>query len=371
MTEPGGGAMWEQVASLPALLRDETGPMESRLRLALATPEIYRLHRVVLLGSGDSHAAALALAPAFAAWSGLPVQAVTAMEGARYLTLGPRPGGVLVVAISNSGEAARVVEAAEQLVARGALVMAMTAAPNGSLAKAAGRVLDVSIAPSRPAPGVRSFLAALLGLALLAIRAGEVKMRMTMDEAQALRKAIAGLAGPMEETIATCRRRLPALAASWSEFTTADIVGSGPEFGVAAYAAAKLIEAAGIHAAPQDAEEFHHLNYYVARRRQTPVVLFQPAGSAAASRLAELRTYLERLDRPRLWIGEGDAEGPNLLRLPTAPALLAPMLETGPAAALAAEWASAAGTTPFRGFVEPWEGGRGSAIVRNSHRLGS
>jgi glucosamine--fructose-6-phosphate aminotransferase (isomerizing) len=373
MTEPSCGALWDQVQSLPDLLTNETWPMEARLRLALSTPEIYRLRRIVLVGSGDSHAAALACAHAMAQLTGLPVQALTAMEGARYLptALGPRLDDVLVVAISNSGEAARVVEAAEQLAARGVLVVALTAAPQSSLAKAVGRVLDVTIAASRPAPGVRSYVAALVGLSLLAIRMAEVRMRITMDAAQARRKAIVDLAAPVAAAVQASRAFLPALARAWSSYTTADVIGSGPELGTAAYAAAKLIEAVGIHAAVQEGEEFHHLNYYVARRATTPALLFWPHGSAAESRLSELWGYLAKLERPRLLVAIGleRSDDPHVLSLPPAPLELAPILHAVPAAALAAEWGSAIDSAPFRAFAPPWDDGRGSGIVRNSQRI--
>ena len=373
MAEPSCGAMWDQIQSLPDLLRSETWPMEARFRLVLSTPEIYRIRRIVLLGSGDSHAAALACAHAMGHLTGLSVQAVTAMEGARYLpaTLGPRLDDLLVVAISNSGEAARVVEAGKRLAARGALVIALTASPQSSLAKAVGRVLDITIAPSRPAPGVRSYVAALLGLMLLAIRMAEVKMRITMDSAQTLRKAIVDLAAPVEAAIQVSRASLPTIARAWSSYVSADVIGSGPELGTAAYAAAKLIEAVGVHAAVQEGEEFHHLNYYVARRASTPAIVFWPQGSAAESRLSELWGYLVKLERPRLLVASGRerSDDPHILSLPPAPLELAPILHVVPAAALAAEWGSAIGSAPFRAFAPPWDDGRGSAIVRNSQRI--
>ncbi len=347
--------------------------MEARLRLVLPTPDVYATSRVVICGSGDSHAAAVAIAGAVGALTGLSTRALSAMDAARYLpeTLGARPDQLLVLAISQSGEAARVVEAAQQLTRRGVRVVAVTANPESRLGIVAGRSADITIPPSRPAPGVRSYVASMLGVLLLAIRFAEVKMRITMDQAQARRASLVALADVMDDAVERSRFILPGLAARWAGFTAADAIGSGPEAGTAAYAAAKLLEATGIHAAHQDVEEFHHLNYFVARPRETPAIVFWPAESAASSRLRELVRTLSDLDRPRLIVTDDPAAPPEpgLLLLPPLPPGLAPILHTVPAAGLAAAWADAVGTPAFRGFEGPWEGARGSAIARNSALL--
>ncbi len=373
MAEREGAALWDQIASVPALLRDEVWPMEGRLRLVLSTPEIYATTRIVICGSGDSHAAAVATAGLVASLTGVPTQALSAMDAARYLpaALGARPDQILVLAISQSGEAARVVEAARQLTQRGARVLAVTAHPESRLGKASSRSADITIAPGRPAPGVRSYVASMLGVLLLAIRFAEVRMRITMDEAQARRASLVALADAVETAVERSRSVLPALAAGWARFQAADALGSGAEAGTAAFAAAKLLEATGIHAAHQDVEEFHHLNYFVARPRETPAIVFWPAGSPAASRLSELVRTLSDLGRPSLVVTGGSVSPPGsvTLALPAVPDGLAPLLHTVPAAGLAAAWADAAGTAAFRGFEGPWTGARGSAIARNSFML--
>ena len=67
--------------------------------------------------------------------------------------------------------------------------------------------------------------------------------------------------------------------------------------------------------------------------------------------------------------GEVGPTGPGVLALPVVAPGLAPILQAAPAAALAAAWADVTGTPAFRGFAGPWQGARGSAIVRNSALL--
>jgi len=65
--------------------------------------------RILIGGSGDSFFAALSAAPAFRRWTGIPTEARTAMELARYETplLTPRD---LVISVSNSGSSSRARE---------------------------------------------------------------------------------------------------------------------------------------------------------------------------------------------------------------------------------------------------------------------
>jgi glucosamine--fructose-6-phosphate aminotransferase (isomerizing) len=84
--------------------------VEADVAAALADPRIAGAKRIVMGGSGDSWFAALSTAPALRRWTGLPVEARTAMELARYEApmLGPDD---LVVSISNSGSSSRAREA--------------------------------------------------------------------------------------------------------------------------------------------------------------------------------------------------------------------------------------------------------------------
>ncbi len=362
-------AFLAQIDSLGDLVETEIWPIESRARLVLSTPEIYGITQIILAGSGDSHAAALAAAPAIRAWTGLPVQPMVAMEASRYVDLGPaRKRGLLVVAISSSGEAARLVEAVHRLNENGALTLALTANRGSRVGSAASKCLDIAIPPAPSAPGTRSYVASLLGLYLLGIRLAEVRMAMTMDTANALRKTLAALADPLTGLADQCRPSLQSFAERHKGAQAADILGSGPSFGTAAYGAAKLIEAAGIHAAAIDAEEFHHLNYFVAAPETLPTVLFAPSAAASSGRTRELVETLAELGRPHLVVTDDPGFAPPEVRivLPPAPEFFQPVLQTVPAALLAAFWTKANGATPYRGHTGPWRGAAGAHLVRNS-----
>jgi glucosamine--fructose-6-phosphate aminotransferase (isomerizing) len=213
-----------------------------------------------------------------------------------------------------------------------------------------------------------SYCASLLGLYLLGIRIAEARMRISMDSANALRRSLSSLQDAMATSIACCEAPLVARARVWEHCNAADILGSGPAAGAAAYCAAKLIEAAGIHAAAQDIEEFFHLGYFVANPTALPTVVFAPARSLAAGRVTELLPALRQLGRPFLLLTDDAAFGPphDTLALPGTHELLTPLLDIIPAAMLAAFWADQTGAEPFRGHGGPWRSSHAAALVRGS-----
>lgn len=362
-----------QIASLAELARTQTQSIADRGRLTLSTPDIYGLRQIILTGSGDSYFAAVAAAPAIRAWTGLPVQTMVAMEASRYVDAGVPPlagrnRGLLVVAISSSGEAARLVEATLRLRHLGALTLALTASPHSRLAQAAERVMDMAIPSSTPAPGTRSYVASLIAIYLLGLRLAEVLMCMTMDTANALRNEIAGLGDAIGNASKDSETKLANLADAWQGYTTVDCLGSGPSFGTACFAAAKLVEAAGVHAAAQDAEEFHHLNYFVERVDSVPAVLFAPGNALSRTRTQELSEALQQLGRPHAIVTDDPtlASTEHIVLVPRVREWFAPIVQAVPASLLAAHWAARIGTTHFRGHQGPWRGAVGAGLVRNS-----
>jgi glutamine---fructose-6-phosphate transaminase (isomerizing) len=362
-----------QIRSLPQLLPLLIEAIEPRARHVLSTPQIYGIRAVILTGSGDSFIAAAAAAPAIRAWTGLPVQAMVAMEAARYLTLGmptspQRLRGTLVICVSHSGEAARVVEAAQRTRAAGAETLALTAHPDSRLGGTAAQVLALTVPHAADAPGTASYCASLVGLYLLGIRLAEVRLRISMDAANSLRSVLSQLPLAMTHAIGICEEPLAARARDWAHCRVADVLGSGPGAGAAAFGAAKLIEAAGIHAAAQEIEEFFHLNYFVADPASVPTVVFAGGRSAGSSRARELCTTLQELGRPFLLLTDDATPGPTerSLVLPLLPEWASPLLAVIPASLLAAFWADHSGAEHFRGHAGRWRASNSGSLVRGS-----
>ncbi|MCQ9156427.1 SIS domain-containing protein [Acidomonas methanolica] len=362
------GTFLDQIAMLPRALRDFVWPIEERARKAIDTPSAYRVRQIILIGSGDSHCAALAAVPAARAWTGLPVFAMPAMEAARYLDLGRTDSahGTLAVIVSASGAGARIIEAARRLTAAGALTLAVTSAPDSPLAEAASRTMCLPPVAPGMMPGTTSCMISLLGLMLLAIRIAEVRLRMSMDDAGRQRQAIADLADVMEAAWSDCAAAARRFAARVHAAQRVDCLGSGPAFGSAAFLAAKLTEGVGLHAVTQDTEEFCHLNFFCAEPQLLPTILFGTGTGARATRDAEVADAIVAQQRPFLLITDHAGPRDEALVLPPVDEGLAPLLHLLPASLVAAFWAEAAGSVPFRGHSGPWAAARDAALVRRS-----
>jgi glucosamine--fructose-6-phosphate aminotransferase (isomerizing) len=364
-------AMRDQVFSLPRLIRETAPEVQDRARSALTTPDILSLRLALLTGSGDSHIAARAAQFAWQELGGVPTFADDAMTAARYRLNGIADGQrfrPIVVAVSNSGEVARVVEAAKRARNDGAFVLAVSAGADNRLGACADRVLPVSAPPFAPSPGIRSYAMSLLGLFHLAIRIGEVRGRYTMDEAAALRRQIEGLADAIEATLEKVAAKATHIAEGLCAQPATEFLGSGPGRASAAYGAAKILEAAGVRGYDQDIEEFVHLQYFAAQTT-VPSVLVAPTNTAARSRVIEVAKLLARLGRPVVTLSDEPLIGEHLPHQPGVAETWQPLLHIAPLALLACELMALRNEQPGRGGRGGWVDAidgmttRGSAIT--------
>jgi glutamine---fructose-6-phosphate transaminase (isomerizing) len=366
-------AFCEQTRSLGELVKTESDAIAARARVLLRMEDVYAVRQIILTGSGDSYFAALAAAPALRAWTGLPVNAMVSMEASRYVDNGrpPRSGrnrGLLVIAISSSGEVARLIEAVQRLRRFGALTVAITGDDDSRLGQAAESVLNIAIPSAGSGPGGRSYVASLLGALHLGLRIAEMLMCMTMDQADRLRRDLTLLNEPLTRLATQCVAPVAEFVRSWDSVFAVDCIGSGPALASAHYAAAKLVEAAGLHAAAQDAEEFHHLNYFVDDPQRVPAILFAPSQARSRTRTRELAGILPTLGRPYLVITDAVDFAPadRSLVLGEVDEFFAPLLHAVPATLLAAHAALRRGSVHFRGLTGPWRGAQNAVLVRDS-----
>jgi glucosamine--fructose-6-phosphate aminotransferase (isomerizing) len=368
--------MRDQVLATPGALKAQFAEMERAIRLVLSTPEIYRIRRIVLTGSGDSRFAAKAAEMALLEHAGIPVEVRPPMEAGRYhadLSRQRDLENTLVLALSNSGAAARVCEAASLYRARGANVLAITGNGAGLLVTAAGRALVLPMPALPSGPGFAGYQFQFCALVLLAIRIGEVRMAMTMDQAQALRRVLMTHVEELEQIVHAVDEPCRALAASVSDRRLFEFVGAGPGFAVSEYGAGKFLEAVGRHAFAGELEEWTHLNYFDAAPEEITTVLTIPPGSRAESRAIELLAYMTRLGRSLIVVGAGPvadaAYESNQAVLPIDSDVAetwSPLLISAPHALLAAHLAELAGAEYGRGGKGRWSDSADAGTVQKS-----
>jgi glucosamine--fructose-6-phosphate aminotransferase (isomerizing) len=317
------------------------------------------VRKVVLLGSGDSHHAALGLEMIFRTLAKRQVQAGSSMHVSRYLVpdLGVKSQETLLVGFSSSGEVARTVEALEMGNEIGAQTLAITSNVESTLAETASVVLPVELPDFPPGPGLLSYLGSMLAGYALAARLCDD------DSAQYLSKALENLPLILE-------RWMPGQLESGWRFArevqdgTCVMVGGGPAFASALFGAAKVIEAAGERAWAQELEEWAHLEYFCEPANMNTWIL--KADGRCRSRETEVINAMQTIGR-NLAISswDGGEDWPPLLRESLAPLALwvAPT-------AYAAERSKLLDEVPFRGFGggrDPKEGG-GASRIRSSQR---
>lgn len=303
-------AMHQQVFSLPELMKQQYEDLEPKTRKALTTPEIFSIQKIVLVGCGDSYAAAIATKHTFEKLTKLPVEVVTALELSRFYPenqLGFAPLNPLVVAVSNSGEGARVGEAVQRAVKHNAFVLGITGNSTSVLGRHASKIVPLEIPPFVSAPGIRSYVVSLIALLLLAIRIGEVKGIITMDRANELRNDIVLQAGKLELMLPQIDSKVNILAEDWANLEAWDFVGAGADYASAWYGHAKVFEATGQYAMHINSEEWLHMNFFMRNTSKIATVVVVDQRSPAFSRTKEMIGYAQELKRPLLVITNGKA----------------------------------------------------------------
>ena len=349
-------ALHAQVTSLPELIRTETWRLEDELRKIVPTRVQHAIRQIILTGSGDSAIAGQAAEHLFRTLVGVPTIALPSMEASRYALdaySGQYPYTPFVIATSNSGEVARVVEAARRTTAVGGYVVGLTGNKDSRLGLASDAVVNVSPPPFAPSPGMRSYVMAVLALDLFAIRFAEVRGRITMDVAQAMRGGLAAVADAVEETIALADEPLREFAALNAGVQGVEFLASGPSRASASFGTAKILEAVGKQSAPVDLEEFVHLNYFERAAEQIATVVLAPAGSPVRTRADEIAPLLTNLRRP--WLAIGDVTGaPLSISTPAVRQEFAPLVEAAVVGLLAAHLQDATGEEDGRGASGQW-----------------
>lgn len=367
-------ALRRQVLSLPQLMRELYADLEPKTRSVLSTPEIFNIQRIVLTGCGDSYAALMAMKPAFEKYAKIRTEVVTAIDLSRDYerrNLGYAPQSPLVIAVSNSGQVARVGEAVERCRKAGAFTLAVTGHEDSVLGQNAERILKLDIPKFESAPGTRSYMVCVLALYLLAIRIGEVRGRYTMDEARARRKEIPALADALEKALPAMDAQALETAKTFKDLSAYDFAGSGFEYAAAWFSMAKIFEATGSYAMCINTEEWLHMNFFMRGPEKIGTMIYAASENKALSRTNETIGYALELGRPLLVVT--DEERPDLAGratvfiVPKAKYLLAESLyQFAPVCLICGYMMTMLGEKSGRGCEGPWSFSKGAACVRQS-----
>jgi glucosamine--fructose-6-phosphate aminotransferase (isomerizing) len=295
--------MIEQVERLASDLRSLAPRYDERVREVLDPSWCSDIDRVILTGDGDSYHAACAAEMAMEQIAGLDCEPLSAFRFDAYsagsLRAAARP---LVIATSASGRTDRVVRAIRAARSHGAATIAVTGVAGSPVTQVADHSIVVDLPEPRHSPGIRTYQASLLGLLLMAAQLGQhrnARPETEIDPANAQHTQLLAELVALDDAVAAtasaaadpCHR----VAATLADAPVMMMVGSGPSYGTALFAAAKLIEGAGVFAAGQDLEEWSHVERH-AYPDDMPVIVIAPPGRSH-QRALELAVEAHRLGR--------------------------------------------------------------------------
>ncbi len=292
-------AMYDQIVSRPALLREVCERAEPQVKQVLEANRTDRWRSIYTAGCGDSYYAGLACEMAFAQFCRLSVKALPSMAFGRY-EAAVLPEGAVVFGISNSGGVARSIEAVAMAKAAGADTIAVTGRPDSLIAQEAAAAIAVPIEAMGRSPGIRSYTVQLLTLFLCAIELGERRDVLSPSSAAAWRQQLREVATSIEATIEANDDVIKQLAETLRDQENWVFVGSGPSYATALFSAAKLVESCGANAWAQDLEEWAHIQFFN-RQERTPTCLIIPPGPSV-ERAQELLPYVKAIGRYTLLV---------------------------------------------------------------------
>jgi len=275
--------MPRQVDALADDLRALVTPTAERARQTLSTASWENITRVVLTGNGDSYHAALATEMAFASLAGVACEPRSTLRLLEYGIPDKRDiesaRSTLTVAISASGGNARAVQTLTRASRSGARTLAITCSPGSLLAQAADHALIVPLPPVQPCPGIRTYQASLLGLFLVAIELGQARTHHLPVQPEKLLAELTAAGDAIEATSSIIGSACAQLGRRVAGEPVMMMLGSGPSYGSALFAAAKMVEAAGVFAAGQDLEEWEHVESLALPRNMPTFILGVPGRS--------------------------------------------------------------------------------------------
>ncbi|MGQ9566813.1 MAG: SIS domain-containing protein [Anaerolineae bacterium] len=342
MTQSGdarGVVLWREIREQPRVLQRfaaEEGPHVEAVARALRGAEIVH---VVLAARGTSDNAATYGRYLIESLLGWPVSLAAPSLYTLYRRP-PRLWHALVVGISQSGEAADVVEVVAEARRQGAVTLAVTNVPTSPLAQAAEHVLWCRAGPEQSIAATKTYTSQLyaLGWLVAAVR-----------DDPALRDALLALPDQMAQAVQAAETCAPQVDA-YAEMERCAVIGRGYNYATAFEVALKLKELTYITAEPYSSADFRHGPIAMVDEG-FPVFLIVPSGAV----LPDLRALALDLRArcARLVVLSDDAATLDLgdLRLPLpggVPEWLSPVLAVVPGQVFAACLALAKGLDPDR-----------------------
>jgi glucosamine--fructose-6-phosphate aminotransferase (isomerizing) len=308
--------------------------------LHLSSAEIRNLKKIIVLACGTAYHAGMVAKYAIEKWAKITVEVEIASEF-RY-----RDSVVddltLVIAISQSGETMDTLMALRHAKEGGARILSVCNTVSSTIPRESDAVLYTHAGPEIAVASTKAFLTQVIAVYLIGLHLAQVRGVMTGAEVKSIFDEMVELPGKIEQILETVEP-LRELTRGFAQATSVLFLGRNVGFPVALEGALKLKELAYMHAEGFAGGELKHGPIALIEAGSL-VIAILPFGhehglnEKMLSNIQEIKARGARV----IVIAEEGAEvigAEHIIRVPTAPALLQPILSTVPLQVFAYEMA--------------------------------
>jgi glutamine---fructose-6-phosphate transaminase (isomerizing) len=273
-------SMHDGIKGQVALLESAIGDLYREVAAVLDGPAPTRIYFV---GCGDSYFCGIAARYLSEKLTGIPTESLESLEFSRY-AVKVAPAGSLVVAVSNSGEVARSVEALKFARQAGLKTLAITYNKGSRIAAQADSLVVYDYRDVGFGPGTMSYLASVLSLFAVIIRVAELNGALDSDGVARELARIAALSSVLDDTISGSEAPAAEVARQLTDDTPVFVLGAGPNYGTALFYMAKMIESARHNTVAQQLEEWAHEQYFCCVPGTVTIVIAPPGAALDRAR---------------------------------------------------------------------------------------
>lgn len=338
--------MAKEIAEQPAVIADALKHYAQSGKLNLPEAlDFTAIDRVVLVACGTASYACHVAKYWFEQIAGLPAEIDIASEF-RYRDPVLSPNSMAVF-VSQSGETADTLAALRHVSEKVAKVVSVVNVPTSSIARESDLSLPIHAGIEVGVASTKAFTCQLTVLALMALKAGRDKGRISDAELSDHLDAIASLPGLMNHAL-QLSDTIRDIAEDLSEAQDVLFLGRGAMFPLALEGALKLKEISYIHAEGYASGELKHGPIALIDNR-VPVIVLAPRDGLFDKTVSNMQEVMARNGKVLLLsdaagIAEAGQDCWKTITMPSVPAAYAPILYSVPAQLLAYHTAIAKGT---------------------------
>jgi glutamine---fructose-6-phosphate transaminase (isomerizing) len=344
--------MLKEIAEQPQAIADTLlGRMTDSGRLQLdemrlSDDELRAIDKIIIIAAGSSFHAGLVAKYAIEHWTRIPCEVELASEFRYRDPIIDRD--TMVIAISQSGETMDTLMALRHARQQRAKGLAISNTNGSTIPRESDAVIYTHAGPEIAVASTKAFLTQIVACQLLALYLAQVRGTKYGDEIQEIMRRLERLPRDVEQVLATMEP-VRALARELADVKSVLFLGRHVGYPVALEGALKLKELAYMHAEGFAAGELKHGPIALIEEGVPVFVIVPPRarGTLHDKVVSNIQEIRARGARTIVLAEEGDeAVAPFadvIIRLPSVPTLLQPLVATVPLQVFSCEMASARG----------------------------